>query len=226
MLGRSKHFIDRFKSVAGPKCDCKACSCTNLFFIYAYGLKVLLDDDTWNEEFQPIISHFRMENEVIWNFLIENKMVPDDYQRKFINYAKGFAIESIDDSYEDIFLTPVERLINNGATQLDLDLYRASVSLEFEETQRLLELGAVPDKDILIMDSDDDECPEIWSSLGNAFTLWNDAYESCMDFHLIWEEEYEVGVKQTLSDSVFSQIIISAAYKLMYELLEKYDKSA
>lgn len=227
-LGRSRAFIDLFNSLGNRQLDCGAYSCDpNSFFLCAYGLKVLLDDDSWSAEFKPIISHFRKENEVIWNFLLENKMVPDDYTKKFIDFAKPLAYESIDASYEDVFFAPLETLIKNGATKLDLDLYRASASLEFEEAKRLLQLGANPDKGILFKESDDDEFLEIWSSLEIASTQWYNAYdanESGGDFRRIWKEESEDGFKGALSNSVFYQIIISAAYKLMYEMLEKHDR--
>ncbi len=227
ILGRSKQFIAGFKSLYISDFDCGTCPCgPNIFSLCAYGLKVLLDDDFWNDEYKLIVAHFRKENDIIWNFLIENDLVPDDYQKVFIDYAKAFAAESLDYSYEDVFFAPLEMLIKNGASKLDLDLYRASASLEFEETERLLKLGANPDKDILIKEGDDDEFPENWSSFGNVSMLWNDAYESGIDLHLTWKEEYESGVKYTLSTSVFYQIIISAAYKLMYELLGKYNQNS
>lgn len=55
--------------------------------------------------------------------------------------------------------------------------------------------------------------------LGHAGEQWDVAY-TCIELHLIWKEEYEAGVKRALPDSVFCQIITSAAYKLMYELLK------
>lgn len=221
MLSRSKQFIDRFKSLNNPKLDCEVCHCeTNAYFLCAYSVKILLDDDTWNPEFKPIIAHFRKENDVIWNFLIENNMIPNDYESKFIDYAKAFASESIDCSYEEVFFAPLETLINNGAKQLDLDLYRASASLEFEETKRILALGANPDADIYISEGHDDEFPETWSSLGLTGGLWDDVY-TCIELHHIWKEEFEIGVKYTLPDSVFCQMITSAAYKMMCDLLDK-----
>lgn len=226
ILGRSKQFIELFNSIDSHKLDCEHCSFSpNSYFLCAYGLKILLDDDSWNAEYKPIISHFREENEIIWNFMVENKLIPVDYHKEFIDYAKTFASESINYSYEDIFFAPLETLIKNGATQLDLDLYRASASLEFEETERLLKLGANPDKDILIRESDDDEFPETWSCLGDIAMLWNNAYESGLDLHLIWKKEYEEDVKNTLPPSLFCKIIISAAYKLMYELLENHNQN-
>lgn len=219
MLSRSKQFIDRFNALGNPKLDCEVCPCgPNAYFLCAYGLKILLDDDTWNAEFKPIIAHFRKENEIIWNFLIENNMVPNDYQQKFIDCAKAFASESIDYSYEDVFFAPLETLIKNGARQLDLDLYRASASLEFDETKRLLVLGANPDADINVSDDEDDEFPETWSSLGHAGEQWDDAY-TCIELHQIWKEEFEEEFNRTLPDSVYCQIITSAAYKIMYDLM-------
>lgn len=220
MLSRSKLFIDRFNSLNNPKLDCEVCPCgSNAYFLCAYGLKVLLDDDTWKAEFKPIVAHLRKENDVIWNFLIENNMIPNDYQSKFMDYAKAFAFESIDSSYEEVFFAPLETLIRNGANQLDLDLYRASASLEFEETKRLLALGANPDADIFISEDEDDEFTETWSSLGLAGELWDDVY-TCTKLHRIWKEEFEEGFKRTLPDSVFCQIITSAAYKIIYMLLK------
>ena len=69
---------------------------------------------------------------------------------------------------------------------------------------------------------DDEDSHEFVSALMLTGMGWEDAYTPCGDIHLLWRAEYLTGDATVNVDRDSCQIIVSAANKLMYQLLESH----
>jgi hypothetical protein len=188
--------------------------------LYAYAVKILLEEDGWNEEFTPIISTARDNNAQIWDYLKRKNLVPNGYHDRLIQEATDFC-EGSDSSYEDIFLVPLEQLIEWGAQKLDCDLYMAVVNLDFEEAKRLLELGANPDGEICVTEKDKDGSAEKWTANEAVDDRVNDAYMFCTELLEVWKDGYN-HMDSNIGDADLIQAVVSAAFKRMADLLDQY----
>jgi hypothetical protein len=213
---RDVEFVATFEEAT----DCYDCPCFRGLHLYVYAMKLLLEEDGWNEEYTPIVAKARDSNSKIWDYLKQKKLVPKGYRKRLIKVAKEFS-GMFPSSYEDSFGFPLEQLIEWGAKKLDCDLYMAVERLDFKEAKRLLDLGANPDGNIKIIEMEDFD--EIWSAGGLAYERWDDTYTLCTDLLGIWKQGY-ASIDIEVQERDIIQVLISAAYKLMYDLLERYTK--
>ena len=224
LLCRNNEFVKNFNMVTNNGDVSHCCHFGfNAISVMVYGMKVLLNDKSWNEHYAPIIDYCSVEIEKIWDLLCLNNLVPEDCEQQLIERAKVYAWNDKNDTYEDVFFESLDDLEKDGAKKIDVDLFMAVTRLDFKGVGELLKSGANPKAEILVREGSDDEYPEIWSSLEHAGMLWGDAYSGCQDMHVrLWKKEYNKEKNIILTERDLIQVFISSSNKLMYELLESY----
>lgn len=218
ILGRAKAFAEQLEICLARNGESQDDKISQICLLTAEGMRVLLDDDGWCEEYRPIVAAVKSGIERIWNILLDKGLVPDDIDHQLIEFAQHIGFFPYDDNYEDIFDRPLDAILKKGYRKIDVDLIVAALSLNFDEVRKLLEQGANPDVDV----EDDEDPHEFVSSLMLTGMGWDDAYTPCGDIHLLWRAEYLTGDATVNVDRDSCQIIVSAANKLMYQLLESH----
>lgn len=220
ILGRAEAFAKQLAAYMARNVETQDHKIPQTWLLTAEGMRVLLDDDGWNEEYRPIVAAVKSGIEKIWNILLDKGLVPDDIDHQLVKFAQDMGLFPFADNYEDAFDMPLEAILEKGYRKIDVDLIVAALSLNFDEARKLLEQGANPDVDVDI--EDDEDSHEFVSALMLTGMGWEDAYTPCGDIHLLWRAEYLTGDATVNVDRDSCQIIVSAANKLMYQLLESH----
>lgn len=215
ILGRAEAFAKQLAAYMARNVETQEHKIPQIWLLTAEGMRVLLDDDGWDEECRPIVAAVKSGVERIRNILLDKGLIPKDIEHQLIEFAQHIGFFSYDDNYEDIFDRPLDAILKKGYRKIDVDLIVAALSLNFDEVRKLLEQGANPDVDV----EDDEDPHEFVSSLVLTGMGWDDAYTPCGDIHLLWRDEYLKGDANVNAERVSCQIIASAANKLMYQLL-------
>lgn len=216
ILGRAKAFAEQLEICLARNGESQDDKIPQMCLLTAEGMRVLLDDDGWCEEYRPIVAAVKSGIEKIWNILLDKGLVPDDIDHQLVKFAQDMGLFPFADNYEDAFDMPLEAILEKGYRKIDVDLIVAALSLNFDEVRKLLEQGANPDVDV----EDDEDPHEFVSSLMLTGMGWDDAYTPCGDIYLLWRDEYMKGDANVINAERDScQIIASAANKLMYQLL-------
>lgn len=220
ILGRAEAFAKQLAAYMARNVETQDHRIPQTWLLTAEGMRVLLDDDGWNEEYRPIVAAVKSGIEKIWNILLDKGLVPDDIDHQLVKFAQDMGLFPFADNYEDAFDMPLEAILEKGYRKIDVDLIVAALSLNFDEARKLLEQGANLDVDVDI--EDDEDSHEFVSALMLTGMGWEDAYTPCGDIHLLWRAEYLTGDATVNVDRDSCQIIVSAANKLMYQLLESH----
>lgn len=216
ILGRAKAFAEQLEICLARNGESQDNRIPQICLLTVEGMRILLDDDGWCEEYRPIVAAVKSGIEKIWNILLDKGLVPDDIDHQLVKFAQDMGLFHFADNYEDAFDMPLEAILEKGYRKIDVDLIVAALSLNFDEVRKLLEQGANPDVDV----EDDEDPHEFVSSLMLTGMGWDDAYTPCGDIHLLWRDEYMKGDANVINAERDScQIIASAANKLMYQLL-------
>lgn len=220
ILGRAKAFAEQLEICLARNGESQDNRIPQICLLTVEGMRILLDDDGWCEEYRPIVAAVKSGIEKIWNILLDKGLVPDDIDHQLVKFAQDMGLFPFADNYEDAFDMPLEAILEKGYRKIDVDLIVAALSLNFDEARKLLEQGANPDVDVDI--EDDEDSHEFVSALMLTGMGWEDAYTPCGDIHLLWRAEYLTGDATVNVDRDSCQIIVSAANKLMYQLLESH----
>ena len=104
-------------------------------------------DEYTKEESKVLVRNSLDRNKAIAELLSQKFHVPKDDEIPFTTYADAaiFYAEETNNTIEDIFWVKDEAELKvGGATNLDIQLYCVATKFIFEETERLLKLGARP----------------------------------------------------------------------------------
>lgn len=192
-------------------------------FAYAAALRELLTENKKSSIFE----FARDGNDRIWELLNNQGFIPDDYKQRLIDYANEYNMYSVDDSYEYILDYPLEELEKRGDKKIDCDLYVAASIFNFDETKRLLELGANPDA-LLAKEEGEYEDGTKWFESQNikdyCAEYWGDVFEPCAHIVDTWKRGMDKEDEPYAERTLF-QAIISSVYKMMYDLLDEYSNN-
>lgn len=179
-------------------------------YVYAAAIRELLTEEVESEVFD----FARRGNDEIWGCLSAAGFIPDDYQGRLIDFAKDWTTCDTSDSYEEIFDMSLPDLEARGVRKIDCDLYIVGCALNFERARDLLAKGGNPDARIGADDSD------YYNVLDHCYDYWNDIYAPCEYILETWARGKE-GVDVKINRTMCYQLILSAGYKMMYDLLKK-----
>lgn len=168
--------------------------------------------EAWKEDCRQIIEENKQRNLEIKR-LFEEKLNVVFKPIDFYNTDFWFYRNERDDTSEDVFLFETkENLIAKGYREIDLDLFVAVHKFDFEETERLLKLGANPSCEIaeegsFCYDRIGSECDFLGSGLQGIY------------IHRDQCDPFEDNARDLID------LVGWAAHKSMYSLLLKYDTS-
>lgn len=129
----------------------------------------------------------------------------------FYNTDFWFYRNERDDTFEDVFYDDTkEKLIAKGYREIDLDLFVAVHKFDFEETERLLKLGANPSCEI-----DEDSC---YHRIGAECGFLDTELQGIF-IKRVQRNPFEDNARDLID------LVGWAAHKSMYSLLLKYDTS-
>lgn len=129
----------------------------------------------------------------------------------FYNTDFWFYRNERDDTFEDVFYDDTkEKLIAKGYREIDLDLFVAVHKFDFEETERLLKLGANPSCEI-----DEDSC---YHRIGVECGFLDTELQGIF-IKRVQRNPFEDNARDLID------LVGWAAHKSMYSLLLKYDTS-
>lgn len=129
----------------------------------------------------------------------------------FYNTDFWFYRNERDDTFEDVFYDDTkEKLIAKGYREIDLDLFVAVNKFDFEETERLLKLGANPSCEI-----DEDSC---YHRIGAECGFLDTELQGIF-IKRVQRNPFEDNARDLID------LVGWAAHKSMYSLLLKYDTS-
>ena len=73
---------------------------------------------------------------------------PVEQELDYTSYTNLFFAASPDETDDEVLLSSLLELLNEGYGQVDIDLYCAAERIQYGEVERLLKLGADPEVDI------------------------------------------------------------------------------
>lgn len=188
-------------------------------FTIAASLKTLL-----NEEYSSGVFRKAKENMTgIWEYLERKGYIPECAFQSVVNFGKQTIIYDENDSVESILGYPVETFERYGIRTIDCELYKAGVTFNFSEVEKLLALGANPDVDIpctLPPTEDDEETDDCWNLTSHLSMYWYDVFEPCEHILDTWENGINK-VDEEIEDSYLYQIVCSAVHKMMLDFIEE-----
>ena len=104
---------------------------------------ILENPDSWREDLQDIVRHKKKDNQEIKDILV-NKLNIDYTPIDIHNNELWIYMYDTEEDFEDYFDCTKEEMLSRGHNEMNLDLYYAVNTFNFEETERLLKLGANP----------------------------------------------------------------------------------
>ena len=118
-----------------------------IYFITQCNVR-LLADDTWSENVMPIILSLREGCAKLMAYWKTKFNYPVEQELDYTSYTNLFFAASPDETDDEVLLSSVQELLNEGYRQVDIDLYCATERFQYGEVERLLKLGADPEVDI------------------------------------------------------------------------------
>ena len=116
-----------------------------LYYIALCAQSILSDaEDPWSAEFEPIRLKMLNDCKRILAFMKSEYDFDIDSEIDYEKYTDYFYAADKDETDEDILWAPVERLLEEGISQLDIDLYCAVERFQYNKVAMLLEAGANP----------------------------------------------------------------------------------
>lgn len=162
------------------------------------------------EKYRQIIEENKQRNLEIKR-LFEEKLNVVFKPIDFYNTDFWFYRNERDDTFEDVFYDDTkEKLIAKGYREIDLDLFVAVHKFDFEETERLLKLGANPSCEI-----DEDSC---YHRIGAECGFLDTELQGIF-IKRVQRNPFEDNARDLID------LVGWAAHKSMYSLLLKYDTS-
>lgn len=220
MQNRADDFIERFKQSK------RVCYFGVLMLHHvAYANKILLSIPDWQEDFKPILSKCRTDNNRILEYLKSTISFPKYYQKGFAEFLKSFARypKKYGFKIEDILGDILPNLVEMGYREIDCLLYEAGMKFNFNRIIDLLSEGANPYVHI-----SGDYSPETAAKLDwqDVKCLYEDAeryMSDCIDMYGVakcWIDG--VNRKETKDDNVLENIFEGAGMKMVYDICERY----
>jgi len=171
----------------------------------------LLADDTWSENVMPIILSLRKGCAKLMAYWKTKFNYPVEQELDYTSYTNLFFAASPDETDDEVLLSSVQELLNEGYRQVDIDLYCATERFQYGEVERLLKLGADPEVDI------------------DDFKALSRISVECSFLSAIvvpqWELFYEKRCLSRIKEQDLCDLIGWAAHEKMYDLLTKKCKS-
>ncbi len=172
-------------------------------------LDILLNWDDWNEKVSPIIRQKAIENEKFKKFFTEKCKVSMEY-KELLTYD-NYSYCTPEDPFSEVFDFSREELNQQGFRNLDINLYWAVYTLNFEWAEKLLQEGANPNIEV--------------DSGHNVYWIldWMQA-GPCMEVDPYLtrnNNKYKIDVDSYHGD--FAYMIRYALFAKMQQLVEKYD---
>lgn len=181
-----------------------------IYFITQCNVR-LLADDTWSENVMPIILSLREGCAKLMAYWKTKFNYPVEQELDYTSYTNLFFAASPDETDDEVLLSSVQELLNEGYRQVDIDLYCATERFQYGEVERLLKLGADPEVDI------------------DDFKALSRISVECSFLSAIvvpqWELFYEKRCLSRIKEQDLCDLIGWAAHEKMYDLLTKKCKS-
>lgn len=169
---------------------------------------ILVSPESWREEYRERIVKKQKDNQEIKRILKENLNITStkiELDNNDLWIYRWFA----DDPFEEFFDCSKEDMINKGHKAIDLDLYYAVNQYNFKEAERLLELGADPNRKI---PEEGSWCLDL---VGGRCSLY------CMEIsHILLEDQNQSG--RDYRDLAY--LLAWGVNEMMYKLLTKYSE--
>ncbi len=150
--------------------------------------------------------------------------IPDNLDSDFKSIVRQYSYYDSDDDFDRVFDDSLNGLIQKGYREIDCRLYLAGMSLDYEETERLLFQGGNPDKRILgycsSLDANNMDSFDIQCLSSDVVTRYTDAID-CYDLSKYWESGVK-GQDMIVDTSQITNVLEGAAYILMARLIRKY----
>lgn len=165
----------------------------------------LLSDDLWNEKAMPMILSMRKGCSKLMSYWKIKFNYPVEQELDFTSYTDLFFAASPDETDDELLLSSVQELLNDGYRQVDIDLYCATERFQYGEVERLLKLGADPEVNI------------------DDFKALSRISVECSFLSTIvvpkWELFYEKNCLLPIKEQELCDLIGWAAHEKMYDLL-------
>lgn len=177
--------------------------------------------DEWKNKEEA--TRFRDKSRAMVEFWKEYYRVEDFAQINYRIYNEDFYCAWDDETDEDILCAPKEDYIEVGCRALDLDLYCAVERFDFDEVERLLDMGANPDADLYDKPVEQrGEIDDCWSAIERIG--FEKSYICSELLWLLRDAEIDMEKRRWIDKGTVAHILGRAAHSEMYRLLEKYMK--
>lgn len=179
-----------------------------LHYISMCAQAILSDaDDPWSKDFEPIRIKMLADCRCILEFLVNEYGCDIDCEIDYQKYTDYFYAAEKDATDEDILWAPVQRILDEGKSQLDIDLYCAVERFQYDLVAQLLQAGANPRtliEDGFAIDRIGAECAFLDTQI-------------CP----LWEAYYHKNNTTTIEYEEISDLLGWAAHEKMYNLLTR-----
>lgn len=191
-------------------------------YLMAWANYKILSIDFWTPSFLEVVEPSRVGCAEIMNYLRSVVAIPDSLDN-VKKYLKSFANYDDSDGLDLMLDSELSQLIDLGYREIDCRLYEAGMRLDYEEAEKLIEMGANPNIYI------SGELPPSKAE-GNEYEAYclscevNSIVSDTLDFDAI-DRYWIAGVKnesQNVRLRDIEALFKGAAYRLMEEVLSKY----
>lgn len=179
-----------------------------LYYIALCAQAILSDaEDPWSADFELIRQKMLNGCKRILAFMKSEYDFDVDSEIDYEKYTEYFYAADKDETDEDILWAPVQRILDEGKSQLDIDLYCAVERFQYDLVDQLLQAGANPRtliEDGFALDRIGTEC-------------------SFLDTQIcpLWKAYYHSSRTTSIDEGAISDLLGWAAHEKMYNLLVK-----
>jgi hypothetical protein len=172
-------------------------------------------DDCWRDEIKPFIERRILQTEQMldyWRAELGKRIIKRTME--YNQFWECFYCEDPNNKKE-VWMEPIQDYLTKGIRENDLMLFYHAERFNFDETKKLLEMGANPnacideDSDSYLLDRIGAEC----SYLSTCYVV--------PEFQAFEQKAYK---QSFYIDDMFSNLLGLAAHEEMYKLLEPYSE--
>lgn len=176
----------------------------------------------WNnfiDEVMPMILEHRKNIDILLDLWKNDFGIDVNQTINYKKYERDFFCSNDSETKEDVFWNPVEKFIEAGFREIDLDLYEAVEKFHFDEVEKLLKQGANPDVDLLPIDDLDSDDPFNCLDRIGVECSYLCTCEVLFLLKIVNKQWYQ---EWPISSEDIGNLVGLAAHKDMYNLLIQY----
>lgn len=187
-----------------------------LYYITMCNRKVL--DSGFRDDLMPMVNAHKKNADLLLDLWKTRFGVDTDSEIDYHRYKIHFFSDADNCPAEEILMDPVQKYLDGGCRQIDIDLYVAVSKFKFKKVKKLLDKGANPDADLLpVGEQNTDNAKICFKRIGRECSFLG----TCEVIPQMFGEEDPCCYDRVIDERKIGCLVGWAAHEEMCNLLEK-----